>query len=124
MKRAYRTGDLVCEVDGKLYFQGRKDNQIKHMGYRIELEEIESGLMRLPGVSQAAVVYHRQTAAYGKIFAFVAYEGHEDDKTLLRRLSEVLPSYMIPSRLNLMDSLPKNANGKVDRQALKNLAVH
>lgn len=123
MKRAYRTGDLVCEVDGKLYFQGRKDNQIKHMGYRIELEEIESGLMRLPGVSQAAAVYLRQTDAYGKIFGFVAYEGDEDDKALLHRLGEILPSYMIPSRLNIMDALPKNANGKVDRQALKNWAA-
>lgn len=123
MKRAYRTGDLVCEADGKLYFQGRKDNQIKHMGYRIELEEIESGLMRLPGVSQAAAVYLRQTEAYGKIFGFVAYEGEEDDKTLLHRLGEILPSYMIPSRLILMKALPKNANGKVDRQTLKTWAV-
>lgn len=123
MKRAYRTGDLVREADGKLYFQGRKDNQIKHMGYRIELEEIESGLMLLPGVSQAAAVYHRQSAAYGKILAFAAYAGQEDDKALLQRLAELLPAYMLPSRLTLMDALPKNANGKVDRQALKALAA-
>ena len=79
--------------------------------------------MRLPGVSQAAAVYLRQTDAYGKIFGFVAYEGDEDDKTLLHRLGEILPSYMIPSRLNIMEALPKNANGKVDRQTLKTWAA-
>ena len=50
MKRMYRTGDLVCEDRGGLHFVGRKDNQIKHMGYRIELEEVEHGLVRLPKV--------------------------------------------------------------------------
>jgi len=56
MKRMYRTGDLVREAAGMLHFIGRKDNQIKHMGYRIELEEIEHALAKLPQVSQAAVV--------------------------------------------------------------------
>lgn len=121
-QRAYRTGDIVRQRDGLLYFMGRKDNQIKHMGYRIELEEIEHALMRLPGVSRAAVVYVRQNSAFGKLLGYAAYEGEEEPRALLRKLAEFLPAYMIPSRLTLMSDLPKNANGKVDRQALKALA--
>lgn len=118
MKRMYRTGDLVKEVEGRLYFIGRKDNQIKHMGYRIELEEIENALVRLPEVNQAAVVYQRNHTAYGKLLAFVACTSEVDDKTLLQALGKLVPDYMVPSRLILMPKLPKNANGKVDRQYL------
>ncbi|MBQ9537259.1 MAG: AMP-binding protein [Desulfovibrionaceae bacterium] len=121
-KRAYHTGDLVTQKDGILYFQGRKDNQIKHMGYRIELEEIESGLMQLKGVQQAAVVYVRVNTAFGKLIAFVSYKGEEDSLSLLKELKNFLPEYMIPQKLMLLESLPKNANGKVDRQALRQQA--
>ncbi len=118
MKRMYRTGDLVKEVDGKLHFLGRKDNQIKHMGYRIELEEIENALVRLPQVDQAAVVYLRTQAAYGKLVAYVACTVEVDDRQLLRELGNLLPDYMVPSKLIMLPQLPKNANGKVDRQHL------
>ena len=123
MKRMYRTGDLVKEVEGKLNFVGRKDNQIKHMGYRIELEEIENALVKLPSVDQAAVLYQRNQAAYGKLVAFVACKSEIDDKKLLQKLGEILPDYMIPARLMVMTNLPKNANGKVDRQHLHALLV-
>jgi D-alanine--poly(phosphoribitol) ligase subunit 1 len=118
MKRMYRTGDLVKEVDGKLHFLGRKDNQIKHMGYRIEPEEIENALVRLPQVDQAAVFYLRTQAAYGKLVAYVACTVEADDRQLLRELSNLLPDYMVPSKLIMLPQLPKNANGKVDRQHL------
>lgn len=123
MKRMYRTGDLVKEDDqGLLHFVGRKDNQIKHMGYRIELEEIEHALTRLPQVDQAAVVYQRSQAAYGKLVAYVASGAQDlDDRELLRALRQLVPDYMVPARLILMPSLPKNANGKVDRQHLRGL---
>lgn len=121
MKRMYRTGDLVKEVGGRLHFVGRKDNQIKHMGYRIELEEIENALVRLPQVDQAAVVYQRTQAAYGKLVAYVACTSEVDDKTLLQALAKLVPDYMLPARLILMPKLPKNANGKVDRQYLRAL---
>ena len=117
-KRAYRTGDLVRIDKDIFYFIGRKDNQIKHMGYRIELEEIENAIMQLTNVKQTAVVYLRQNIAYGKIFAFIAYDGNKTDKDLLQDLKQFLPSYMIPFRLYIMDQLPKNANGKIDRQYL------
>lgn len=121
MKRMYRTGDLVREVDGKLYFVGRKDNQIKHMGYRIELEEIENALVSLPQVDQAAVIYQRTHAAYGKLVGYVACASEVDSKELLRALGERVPDYMVPAKLVVMAKLPKNANGKVDRQHLRSL---
>jgi D-alanine--poly(phosphoribitol) ligase subunit 1 len=117
-KRMYRTGDLVREVDGQLHFIGRKDNQVKHMGYRIELEEIEHALGLQPGVAQAAVVYHRTNAAYGKLVAFVAGTDLEE-KALQAGLAQRLPDYMIPGKIVVQEHLPKNPNGKVDRQQLK-----
>lgn len=123
-KHAYRTGDIVTEKNGLLFFVGRADNQIKHMGYRIELEEIEHAIMRLPGVSQCAAVYVRQDAAFGKIYAFAACAAGKSERELLHDLAALLPAYMIPSRLEIMPQLPKNANGKIDRQALKTMCCH
>ena len=121
MKRMYRTGDLVREEQGKLYFIGRKDNQVKHMGYRIELEEIEHALAKLPGVTRAAVVYQRSNVAYGKFVAFVSCSGEADEKALLKGLAGLVPEYMVPSKLVLMPQMPINPNGKVDRQKLKSM---
>lgn len=118
MKRMYRTGDLVRRIDDELHFVGRKDNQIKHMGYRIELEEIEHALAKLPQINQAAVVYHRTNAAYGKLIGFVASQVELDEKALLMALASALPEYMVPSRIVIERELPKNPNGKVDRQQL------
>ena len=68
----YRTGDRVrTDESGRLWFVGRRDNQIKHMGYRIELDEIEAALNALPYVTQGAVVYHRVREQHGRILAFV-----------------------------------------------------
>ena len=102
MKRMYRTGDLVREEAGELHFIGRKDNQIKHMGYRIELEEIEHALVKLSQVNQAAVVYQRNKAAYGKLVGFVACSSQAEGKDLLMALSKFLPDYMIPGNLLLL----------------------
>ena len=120
MKRMYRTGDLVEERDDKLYFVGRKDNQIKHMGYRIELEEIEHALTGLPQVTQAAVLYRKKNESYGKLLAFVSCveASMSSEEDLLASLAEVLPRYMIPSEIYVLQELPKNANGKVDRRFL------
>ncbi len=114
----YRTGDLVRR-DGKTgfyHFAGRKDNQIKHMGYRIELEEIEAALAAFPEISQPAVIYIRGTGPAGKIIAF--YQGSITAEDIKNQLRNTLPSYMIPHELHAMDILPKNANGKVDRKTL------
>jgi len=122
MKRMYRTGDLVREIKGMLHFIGRKDNQIKHMGYRIELEEIENALVKLPQINQAAVIYQRTNAAYGKLIGFVAVSSADvDEHFLLTELANLLPEYMIPSSIVVKAELPKNPNGKIDRQQLHSL---
>jgi D-alanine--poly(phosphoribitol) ligase subunit 1 len=114
----YRTGDLMRHRDGKLWFVGRKDNQIKHMGYRIELEEIEAAINSLDYVIQAAVVYRRVREGFGHIIAHIA--AVELDEARLRAdLQQVLPGYMLPNRIVTSAELPKNANGKVDRVRLR-----
>ena len=119
MKRMYRTGDLVREEKGHLFFVGRKDNQVKHMGYRIELEEIEHALVQLPQVNQAAVIYQRSSTAYGKLVGFASCSGQADEQALLADLANLLPDYMVPSKLILVPMLPINPNGKVDRHKLR-----
>lgn len=116
--RMYRTGDLVEVREGKLYFLGRSDNQIKHMGYRIELEEIESNLIKIEGVKQCAVVHTLSKNNLSKLAAFVATDTAITEQEMRCKLQSLLPGYMIPNRIYFMDELPKNMNGKVDRQAL------
>ena len=116
----YRTGDLVF-VDpqsGYLHFTGRKDHQIKKMGYRIELEEIEVALGSLAGVAETGCVYLVDLRSVGRIIAFAAGERIVSE-ALLNQLRELIPSYMIPDRLHVVAELPKNRNGKIDRPALK-----
>jgi D-alanine--poly(phosphoribitol) ligase subunit 1 len=115
----YRTGDLVRlnPADGKLYIEGRKDNQIKHMGYRIELEEIEAALHCLDYVSEAAVL-HTNANGLSRIIAVVAGKHDFDNEQLRRDLKQIVPGYMVPSVVHREKMLPKNANGKVDRRKL------
>ena len=114
----YKTRDFVYEEDGVFFFVGRKDNQIKHMGYRIELEEIELALNALDGVSQAAVLYERVSVSYGKIVAHVAGNDSLSKEEIRRALKVRLPEYMLPNVILLYAALPKNPNGKVDKKAL------
>lgn len=115
----YKTGDLVDEIDGKLYFKGRADNQIKHMGYRIELEEIEAGLIKLPYVKQCAVIHGKTQTGFSKLIAYLHLNEVKEQKELRDDLRQYLPPYMIPTNFELLDELPKNPNGKVDRKTLK-----
>ena len=120
MNRYYKTGDLVVEREGLLYFKGRKDNQIKHMGYRIELEEIENAISSFPRIQENAVIYHRVNISYGKIVAFVSSKETIEIAALKEHLKDKIPPYMIPNKFEIQDvDLPKNANGKVDRKTLK-----
>lgn len=115
----YKTGDLVrySPDDDKLYILGRKDNQIKHMGYRIELEEIETAISRLDYVSQASVV-HNSDGQFSQIVAIVGTRNGIVAADVRKDLRRMLPSYMIPSLVHIVEELPKNANGKVDRRKL------
>ncbi|HEY6119804.1 MAG TPA: amino acid adenylation domain-containing protein [Pyrinomonadaceae bacterium] len=115
----YRTGDLARlePADGKLYIHGRKDNQIKHMGYRIELEEIEAALNCLSYISEAAVL-HTRNHELSRIVAVVCTSLDYDDQRIKRDLRPIIPDYMIPSVFHREHMLPKNPNGKVDRKYL------
>lgn len=115
----YRTGDLVQrDSNGWLHFRGRADYQIKHMGYRIELEEIEAAFNSLPVVKECAVVYQTLGDGLGQIVAFVATQAGTAPEDLLKQVAAVVPPYMVPRRVRGVDGLPKNANGKIDRVTL------
>lgn len=119
-ERMYKTGDLVRldPNDGKLYIHGRKDNQIKHMGYRIELEEIENALHRIEHISEA-IALHSNSGGFSHIIAVIAAHHQVSDERLRQDLRNLVPDYMIPSVFYYEDHLPKNPNGKVDRKHLK-----
>ena len=119
----YKTGDIVFQRDGLLHFSGRFDNQVKHMGYRIELEEIEAALNSFSYIAQSAVLYERTHANYGKIIAFVAAAENIDEVTIKYALQNLLPYYMIPNVIELRSFLPINKNGKVDKKNLSNLSL-
>ena len=121
----YKTGDLVWEDSGTglLHFQSRKDYQIKHMGYRIELQEIEATLGGLPNVVECAVLYHKdKDASSGQITAHVVtQENASNANEIIELLRNELPYYMIPKIVKFSKSLPKNSNGKIDRLAIASL---
>ncbi len=117
--RLYRSGDYGRWLpDGKLEFLGRRDSQVKISGFRIEIGEIESALVRLPGVRDGAVVVSNK-----QLIAF--YSGAEplDANALRKRLGEKLPTYMVPAAFHWRESLPLTDNGKTDRNALAALAA-
>jgi amino acid adenylation domain-containing protein len=119
----YRTGDLAwLGEDGLVYFVGRADTQIKVRGYRIELGEIETALNSVGTLQECAVVAV-QTENFGGWMiccAYVSREGVETTPNSLREhLKKLVPNYMFPVRWMPYDTLPKNANGKIDRPRLK-----
>ncbi|WP_157552471.1 non-ribosomal peptide synthetase, partial [Micromonospora sp. NRRL B-16802] len=116
--RLYRTGDLVRRLaDGAVEFVGRVDHQVKVRGYRIELGEIESVIGAVAGVRDTVALVHPEEA---RLLAFYVPEG--PDAGLAARVRQEcasrLPEYMIPADLVVVESIPLNANGKVDRAAL------
>ncbi|WP_317981396.1 amino acid adenylation domain-containing protein [Paenibacillus glycanilyticus] len=111
----YRTGDLgKYNEHGELMFVSRKDYQIKHMGYRIELGEIEANVNRLEGIKSACCVYDKTTE---KIVLF--FVGDTDARSIVKELKLLLPKYMIPNRIERLDTMPLTTNGKINRVYLK-----
>jgi amino acid adenylation domain-containing protein len=117
--RLYRTGDQVrWRPSGDLEFLGRFDSQIKIRGLRVELGEIESALTRHPAVRQTVVLTLDGAASDPYLCAYVVADGEVEITALKRHLARSLPEYMIPSRFVLLDEMPLNTSGKVDRGAL------
>ena len=116
----YRTGDLVRYNErGELVYVCRKDFQIKHMGHRIELGEIETAVSSLDGVDANCCLYD---TARQRIVLF--YVGRSEPPEITSRLSTMVPDYMLPNRIERLDSMPMNLNGKIDRAALKNFLAN
>ena len=120
--RLYRTGDLVRWLpDGTIEFLGRRDQQIKLRGFRIEPGEIESVLSRHPDIRQSVVMLREDPPGNKRLIAYIVARSKEagDNITKLRSyLQERLPEYMIPTAFVMLDDLPRTVNGKVDKQAL------
>jgi amino acid adenylation domain-containing protein len=114
--RLYATGDLVRTLgNGAMDFLGRIDHQVKIRGFRIEPEEIEVALRAFPEVNEAVVVV-RGDPSDRSLVAYVV--GAADAAELREDLRQKLPEFMLPSAIVSLDSMPLNANGKVDRGAL------
>jgi len=111
----YRTGDMgVLNADGLFVFLTRRDGQIKHMGYRIELGEIETALSALPQMRELACFFDD-----GRDKIICTYAGEVDPDGIICGIRDFLPKYMYPNIFRRMETLPRNANGKIDRVKLK-----
>jgi len=125
--RVYRTGDRVRRLpDGSLEFLGRVDDQVKVRGYRVELGDVEQALMSHGGVAEATVIVV-DDASGARLVGYAVPRGggyatshtsRVSAEALLAHLEAMVPEYMVPSAIVILDALPRTSNGKVDRRAL------
>lgn len=116
----YRTGDIVCyNEDGLIMFKGRKDNIVKHMGYRTDLGEIEHVIINTLKLVKNGCIVYNQSAKEITLF----YESEQDipASEFRKKIGQALPKYMIPTVYNHLELLQRNTNGKIDRLYYKNL---
>ena len=116
---AYRSGDLArWGKDGKIYFMGRMDNQVKLRGLRIELDEIENVMNSYPSVTRSVVIVKESEQAGQFLCAYFAAGVKVNTEDLASHMGKSLAKYMIPSVFVQLDAIPLTANGKVDKKAL------
>ncbi len=123
---AYFTGDMLSrDENGLYYFEGRVDDQIKIRGNRVEIGEVEAALCQNERIFNVCVVAHSQSGnAYDQqLFAFVESDEELDLLGVKQDVSKILPAFMMPSHIVRLSNLPRNANGKIDKQALKQKLV-
>lgn len=131
-RQAYRTGDIGYWQDGQLFYQGRRDFQVKLHGYRIELGEIEEQLRKLSEVENAIVLPVMRRGKTSALQAFIKLSDNPEDSSqaagqasidmghrLRQKLGKVLSAYMLPQRYTFIQNIPLTANGKIDRKALQ-----
>lgn len=113
----YKTGDLgKYNKDGLLLFCGRKDRQIKHLGHRIELEEIELVAKSIEGVDECVALYDST-----KEILSLVYAGAADKKQIVLHYREYMPSFMVPRKVVQVSAIPHLPNGKIDMNEVKNV---
>ncbi|MDD6879367.1 MAG: AMP-binding protein [bacterium] len=118
----YKTGDLGYIHNNYLYCKGRIDSQVKYKGYRIELFDIENNINKINGVNYSAVVALKNKEGVTKVIkAFVTVNNDISLEYIKNELEKKLPKYMIPSIINIVNEIPLNKNGKIDRKALVDL---
>ncbi len=124
-KQYYRTGDLGrLDSGGNLHILGRKDNQVKIRGIRIETGEIENALNRYETIRTCAIKIEYDSEEQAEIVAFIVFKDQINDPKItsgdiIKHLKQRLPDYMIPSVFIQIDALPKTPNGKIDRLSLE-----
>jgi D-alanine--poly(phosphoribitol) ligase subunit 1 len=120
-QRAYRTGDVGHVQDGLVFFDGRRDHQVKLHGHRVELGDIEANLCAIAGVRAAVVLPVVRNGEVDSLAAFVIAQGagpESDVRSLRARLGDRVPRYMLPRVVRFVDRFPMTANGKIDRRKL------
>ena len=114
-ERMYRTGDYGrIREDGFLEFHGRMDRQVKHMGHRVELDEIEYAANQIAGVDECVSLYNKE-----KEVLYLFYSGETAMRQVVLELRKVLPGFMVPRKVKQVSALPKLASGKIDMTTLK-----
>jgi len=115
-ERMYRTGDIGrLRDDGLLEFHGRKDRQIKHMGHRVELDEIEFATTKIDGVKECCCIYN-----LGKETICLLYTGNALISDVAKGLRMALPGFMVPRKIVNTDAIPRLPNGKIDANNIQN----
>lgn len=112
--KVYKTGDLVSLLpNGAINYIGRIDNQVKLRGFRIELSEIDNKILEFPNIKESITIVYSNT-----ICSYIITKTDISLKDLKKHLSEELPAFMVPSFITVLDALPLNINGKVDKKRL------
>lgn len=125
-QRLYRTGDMArMRPDGNMEFLGREDHQIKLRGFRIELGEVEASILLQPAVSAAIVKVVGTDDTNKRLVAFIVLKADAmlAPEALRNALAEVLPRYMVPELIQVVDKFPLTSNGKIDHKCLDAMRV-
>ncbi len=123
-KDCYLTGDLCRLVNGELVFLGRNDSQVQILGYRVEIYEIENVVSKVSEVTSNAVIpspTNGITYEYLTLFVTLSEEKEGWEVRIKDNISRTLPEYMIPKKYILLENMPLNSNGKIDRNILKTM---